>query len=375
VPATLDVLFLLESNLGPAVMGHSRLQEAVELGGAARPGVRTRFAGLPALAGAVETLAKPAGRLGVLDLDLQATRWHAIQSLRARREIGRLLGERPADVVYVLSHAIGLAAPSLTPVVLSVDIPIAPWNELAIWRRRRPWSRAVLGPSLALERRAFRRASLVHAWTAWTAARVREAQPRAEVLTAHPGLDLERLRPAAREPRARPRVLFVGGRFAAKGGHDLLAALAPMLGTDVELDLVTPEPVPERDGVRRHELGPYDPELLALFQQADVLALPSYGDAVPWVVVEAMACATPVVASTVGAIPELLGDGAAGTTVAPGDVAALSRELAALLGDPGRRAAMGAAGRARCEERYDARVQAPLLLDRMASLTAAPHPA
>jgi glycosyltransferase involved in cell wall biosynthesis len=85
-------------------------------------------------------------------------------------------------------------------------------------------------------------------------------------------------------------------------------------------------------------------------------------------VVEAMACGTPVVASGAGAIPELLDGGRAGTIVAAGDVEGLRAAVVELLADPARREEMGAAGRALCEERFDAGRQGAEILTRVASL-------
>ncbi len=221
-----------------------------------------------------------------------------------------------------------------------------------------------------MERRAFERAAVVLAWTAWTRRAVEQAAPRARVVEHHPGIDLRRWAPAPRRPRERPRVLFVGGRFAEKGGEDLLAALGDALGRDVELDLVTPADVAERPGVRVHRLGPGDPQLLDLQQQADVFCLPTHGDAVPWAVLEAMACGTPVVASPVGGIPDLLGGGEAGVLAPFGDSRALGEALRALLADAPRREALAAAARQRCEERYDPAQQGRLLLELFAELTA-----
>jgi glycosyltransferase involved in cell wall biosynthesis len=63
---------------------------------------------------------------------------------------------------------------------------------------------------------------------------------------------------------------------------------------------------------------------------------------------EAMACATPLVVSRAGAIPEVVGpDGLCADLVTPGDVGELTHALAELLDDPDRRARMGAAGRER----------------------------
>jgi glycosyltransferase involved in cell wall biosynthesis len=110
-----------------------------------------------------------------------------------------------------------------------------------------------------------------------------------------------------------------------------------------------------------HRLGLGDPELRDLYQQADVFCLPTYGDAVPFSVVEAMACGAAVVATPVGAIPELI-DGA-GRLVPPGDPRALREAVLALAGDAAARSAHGTAGRARCEARYDAVVQGHRLVE------------
>jgi glycosyltransferase involved in cell wall biosynthesis len=72
-----------------------------------------------------------------------------------------------------------------------------------------------------------------------------------------------------------------------------------------------------------------------------------------------MACATPLVVSDAGAIPEVVGpDGLCADLVPPGDVGALTAALGALLDDPARRERYGAAGRARVEERFSWRAAA-----------------
>ncbi|MGZ5403208.1 MAG: glycosyltransferase, partial [Nocardioides sp.] len=68
---------------------------------------------------------------------------------------------------------------------------------------------------------------------------------------------------------------------------------------------------------------------------------------------ELMACATPLVVSRAGAIPEVVGeDGACADLVEPGDVGELAHAIGALLDDPARRGRMGAAGRRRVEEHF-----------------------
>lgn len=83
---------------------------------------------------------------------------------------------------------------------------------------------------------------------------------------------------------------------------------------------------------------------------SDVFVLPSDSEALPNVVIEAMAAGLPVVATRVGGIPELVEDGATGYLVPPGNSDAIAGALNALLADPDQAARMGRAGRRRIEE-------------------------
>ena len=74
----------------------------------------------------------------------------------------------------------------------------------------------------------------------------------------------------------------------------------------------------------------------------DVLAVPSFTEGFPLVIVEAMLAGIPVVASAVGGIPEIVVDGDTGLLVPPHDAPALADALRRLLGDPDLRQAMAA---------------------------------
>jgi glycosyltransferase involved in cell wall biosynthesis len=369
------VLFFNEGNLGARVMGQGQLEQALRTGLESAPSVQARFVGLQPMGRLTRAVAtRPVAPLAATGLDFRTLRWHLVQSLRARAALREQLRSWQSDVVHVHSHSIALtmtAAMRAVPVALSVDTTALDWWSMPAWseaQRRHP--RITIAPSAALERRALESAALAVGWTAWSRRAIERSAPRAHAIEHHPGIDLDRYRPAARRPRERPRVLFVGGRFAAKGGDDLLSALGELLGERVELDLVTPEPVPKRRGVRIHRLGPSDPLLLELQQQADVMCLPTHGDAVPWAVLEAMACATPVLSTRIGGIPDLLDDGRAGALVASGDRRALRESLLELLGDPQRRASLGASARTRCERHYDARLQVPRLIESLREVAA-----
>lgn len=178
------------------------------------------------------------------------------------------------------------------------------------------------------------------------------------------GVDADVFRPPE-QPRAPGRIVAMASADTPlKGIGPLLEAVAKLrTERDVELVLVakpTPGGPTERlvdelaigDIVHTvSDLG--DDELAALLGSAEIACVPSLYEGFSLPTVEAMACATPLVASRAGAIPEVAGpDGLTTDLVPPGDVGALARALGELFDDPERRRRMGEAGRERVLERY-----------------------
>lgn len=93
-------------------------------------------------------------------------------------------------------------------------------------------------------------------------------------------------------------------------------------------------------------------DIAAVLNSLDVLVLPSYYDAFPGAVVEAMAFRVPVVASRVGGVVEQVVEGVTGLLVTPGDPHQLSEALAVVLEDRHLARQMGAAGRRLVEEKF-----------------------
>jgi glycosyltransferase involved in cell wall biosynthesis len=93
-------------------------------------------------------------------------------------------------------------------------------------------------------------------------------------------------------------------------------------------------------------------DVRALLPGLDVSCLSSVHEGVPLVVLESMAAGLPVVATAVGALPELVRDGEDGLLVPAGDVDALAARLARLVDEPELRAAMGARARTRAENDF-----------------------
>jgi starch synthase len=91
------------------------------------------------------------------------------------------------------------------------------------------------------------------------------------------------------------------------------------------------------------------PEVIQLLTHAALFVCPSVYEPLGIVNLEAMACGTPVVASAVGGIPEVVDDGRTGLLVQAGDdfEADLARAMDTVLGDPAAARRMGEAGRER----------------------------
>ena len=107
-----------------------------------------------------------------------------------------------------------------------------------------------------------------------------------------------------------------------------------------------------------------DPEQVArYYQAADLYVHPAVAENLPLAIIEAMACGTPVVASDVGGIPELVVEGETGVLFPVGHPGALADAVATLLGDDARRRAMGAAAARRVLDRFTLELMADAYLD------------
>jgi len=105
--------------------------------------------------------------------------------------------------------------------------------------------------------------------------------------------------------------------------------------------------------------GISDDELAKLYGRAEVAVVPSLYEGFSLPAIEAMACGVAVVATTGGALPEVVGtDGETGLLVTPDDPGALAGAIARLLDDPALRGRLGAAGRERVINRFTWQVTA-----------------
>jgi len=291
-------------------------------------------------------------------------------SLRAWRELRRR-DTRP-DVVHdnqTLGYGMQLLQRDGFPVVATLHHPITVdrQHDLAAARGiRKRFSTWRWYSFLRMQRRVARAMPAV--LTVSSSSRddiVRDFEVAPDRLTVVPvGVDTELFRP--------PTVPRVPGRIVATASADVpLKGLVPLLEAvaklrterDVELVVVgkakeggTAERALERLGLAdavRFVTGISDEAIVTLFGSAQVAVVPSLYEGFSLPAVEAMACATPLVATTAGALPEVVGPhGVTALHVPPGDPEALAAAIGAVLDDPELAGRLGAAGRARVEEQF-----------------------
>jgi glycosyltransferase involved in cell wall biosynthesis len=200
-----------------------------------------------------------------------------------------------------------------------------------------------------------------------------EDKPWARVILG--GVDTAKFSPGP--PASRPtRALFVGRLLPHKGVADLIAAMPDAVALDIVGPLNTTGAVEslkaQAEGkaiVFHHGVG--DTALVQMYRRALCLVLPSVyqtpdgqrtevPELLGQTLLEAMACATPVICTRVASMPEIVEEGVSGFIVEPGDRATLRSRLEWLAAHPVEASAMGAAGR----DRVLARFQWPDVVER-----------
>jgi glycosyltransferase involved in cell wall biosynthesis len=141
------------------------------------------------------------------------------------------------------------------------------------------------------------------------------------VRAAYLPMDLDVWRPAVSAPSPKLRLLFVGNDLVQKGGHFLLnlhqqflheyCTLTIVSRDPLANDLVVPEGVVVHPGVARQDM-------VSLYQESDLLVLPTYRDALGHVIAEAAACGVPTIARNVGGVHCIVRDGITGRLMAVG---------------------------------------------------------
>ncbi|MGA7261458.1 MAG: glycosyltransferase family 4 protein, partial [Stellaceae bacterium] len=180
------------------------------------------------------------------------------------------------------------------------------------------------------------------------------------------GVDCNYFRPLPDPEATTVTIALVTRMLRDKGVFDAVAAIQLLRGRGLPVELLMAGPTdPDNRGSLSAEslvsltadpgvawLGPVD-DVRTVWCRAAIAVLPStYGEGVPKALLEAAACARPIVASDVPGCREVVRAGETGLLVPPRDVDGLAAAIAALTGDPARRKAMGCAGRALVEREF-----------------------
>lgn len=272
---------------------------------------------------------------------------------RLTRQIERLLRELDADLVHVQDGLAPMLGPLAASAAGRLRIPVVAtfhsWFPRSIGYRvfRRP-----------LQRRLDRIAATIAVSEPVVAALSRYFTASWEVIPN--GVDINLFHPNGRRPTdyltRGPRLLFLGRLDPRNGLDTVLAAMPRILERHPATRLLVAGDGPLRRVYERvaKPLGPavrfvgrVNGERPHYYGTADLYLCPTTKASFGITLLEAMACATPLLASDITGFRELVGDGAEAVLVPPREPAAWADAVLRLIQDPARRAAMGTAGRAK----------------------------
>jgi len=197
--------------------------------------------------------------------------------------------------------------------------------------------------------------------------------PESRMKVIYNGIDAELFGPSDDVPRLNNMILMVMSRdTAVKGLRFLLEALSELRKKwDLKLVVVgstmgdgVTEKLMDKLGVTeavsfRNQIE--TSELIRLYRSATLVAVPSTYEGFGIPAAEAMACGAPLVSTTAGALPEVVGD--AGILIPPADSSALTAAIAQLMESPAKRSEYSILGRKRILEKFNWRNAARLTAD------------
>jgi glycosyltransferase involved in cell wall biosynthesis len=232
------------------------------------------------------------------------------------------------------------------------------------YRESRPWVKRLIGWSMSQSDVVI---ALSERWKRFLLQEVKH-DLRVEVVPN----SVDRMFAEATETTTKPNweekiVLFVGGLGHRKGVYDILKAV-PLVGQtwpsvhfifagkeEAKGEWVEIEKVYLENNLANYVqfLGYVTGQAkLDLYLKATVFILPSYGENLPYSVLEAMATGLPVITTPVGAIPEIVEEGCNGFLIQPGDYQALAKRISTVLGDQALQAAMSNANKEKIKKEY-----------------------
>jgi glycosyltransferase involved in cell wall biosynthesis len=263
-----------------------------------------------------------------------------------------------ANVVHVNTWLPSRFIPKDSPVVATIHHAMHhPSVRAYKGAARAAYHRIRIAPN---ERRVLRRAQCIVAVSRFVSDTARETLLDRPMKVIYNGVDVDKFRPGHRQrlPGGRFRLLYVGGWKTLKG-VDLLAPIMRELGEGFELHY-TGGSAAERDKsgmpANMHDIGRLGSEgdVVAAMQDADALLFPSRSEGHPLVVIEAMACGLPVIATRGSSLAEAVQEGSTGTLCTMGEADAFARACREFAADPAHLAKMSHSAREEAATSYSA---------------------
>jgi glycosyltransferase involved in cell wall biosynthesis len=283
---------------------------------------------------------------------------------RAIREIARLYRAERPDILYhvalkpVLFGGIAArlasrrgAAPAVLSAVMGFGSSAARWRRAALG-----WALRIAAGGIFIVQNPEDRAALAR----------QGLDPARIALIRGSGVDTAHFTPLPEPEGPGITVALVGRMLRSKGVLDAVAAIRRLRAGGLEIDLVLagmsdPDSSDTLSAAMLSELAAepgiewlgHVEDVREIWRRAAIAVLPSsYGEGLPKALLEAAACARPIVASDMPGCREIVIHDSTGSLVPAHDVALLAASLAALAADPALRRRLGMAGRALVEREF-----------------------
>ena len=289
-------------------------------------------------------------------------------SMRAHRKLGSLLRHQKFDVIHdnqCLGYGMLLMKQFKVPMVCTIHHPVTVDREVDI-RNARGWMKVKLYrwySFLGMQKFVARRMDRILAVAESSANDTSKSFkiPRENFRVVYNGIDTTLFHTNGSSPKRPNSLIVVGGYSPIKGLTHLLKAMTLVKNDmDLKLTIIGGPPDGKYSSGLVSEYGLQDSvtftgrisheELVKQYGASQVAVVPSLYEGFGFPAGEAMACGLPVISSSAGALPEVVGrDGEAGVLVPPADPEALAAALKRVMADEEMRRRMGAAARKRVE--------------------------
>ncbi len=293
-------------------------------------------------------------------------------SIRAYQKLRQLLPDNRFDIIHdnqTLGYGILLMKAFEIPIVATVHHPLPIDRRTDLAHLDRAWERfgRIMFYPFLMQHLVTKRMDRVIAVSASAAEETRNTfkVPQSKLRVVHNGIDIDMFRRLDGERKEQGRLIIVANTPDRKKGVVYLLRALQLLKEKIDVKLtIVDRGAPDNEYtpalVRKYGLedrvtftGRVDvEELVRCYATAEVAVVPSLYEGFGLPAAEAMACGLPVVATTAGALPEVVEDGRSGILVPPKDPHALAGAIERLLGDGPLRQVMGGEGRRRVERHF-----------------------